>query len=131
MRLWLTAWRPEPKPAAMSSPAPILSPPRTSAHRVLQARGAALLAPANMLLPADSDVAVAAFLSTGGRVNLSGMGTSGPAQEARRNPATVNPDMSAAQAPMTDRKAHARLVVDGGRPVGVAGMYDCLRAEVA
>jgi signal-transduction protein with cAMP-binding, CBS, and nucleotidyltransferase domain len=32
---------------------------------------------------------------------------------------------------MNDRKVHALLVVEGGRPVGVVRLHDCLRAGVA
>jgi len=67
------------------------------------------------------------------RRNMDGLLARTAGQVATRNPATVAPDLIAAQALalMNDRKVHALLVVDGGRPVGVVRLHDCLRAGVA
>jgi arabinose-5-phosphate isomerase len=67
------------------------------------------------------------------RRNMDGLMARTAGQVATRNPATVTPDLIAAQALslMNDRKVHALLVVEGGRPVGVVRLHDCLRAGVA
>jgi arabinose-5-phosphate isomerase len=82
----------------------------------------------------DGDGMLTGVISDGDlRRNMEGLMTRTAGQVATRNPATVGPDLIAAQALalMNDRKVHALLVVQGGRPVGVVRLHDCLRAGVA
>ena len=67
------------------------------------------------------------------RRNMDGLMTRTAGQVATRNPVTTGPATHASEAValMNARKVNALFVVDGGAPVGLIRLHDCLRAGVA
>ena len=80
-------------------------------------------------LPPDFGPAIQHILGATGRITLPGMEKSG---HIARNPATMTPDMLAAEAfaIMNARKISALFVISEDAPVGILHIHDCLRADI-
>jgi len=82
----------------------------------------------------DAQGRLAGVISDGDlRRHMDGLLARTAGQVATPNPLAVAPETLAARALalMNDRQVQALIVVEGGRPVGVVRLHDCLRAGVA